>query len=619
VSEELLALGIQHHRAGRLKDAEDVYQQILQENPQHPRALHLVGLIAHQSGRHDTALDFIQRAIAIDPSDPKIAHFHNNLGMVFGKLNRLDDARSAFQKAIALKSDYVEAHYNLGNTHCKQGRLSEALAGYRTALSLKATFAPAENNLGYCCRLMGEREQAKAAYRRAIEIDSKYAEAYGNLGVVLAELGELAESEVAFSRSLELDPTNTEIQSGQLLALHYRATMSPDELYAAHLRYAPHPARAFEHSHDRPRSRKLRIGYVSPDFRLHSVAYFIEPILEAHDREKFEVFAYSDVTLPDSATARLKTLVDCWRDIGGLSHTAVAEAIYSDRVDVLVDLAGHTGTNRLPVFACKPAPIQVTYLGYPDTTGLPTIDYRITDEWADPTGQTEQFHTEQLIRLPSGFLTYEPHPSAMSMTPANARSGPIAFGSFNNIAKINSEVVSLWSSVLKAVPTSTLLLKSFGLKDRETQSRLVRQFEAQGIAAERIKTLPATDSVEEHLHLYDEIDIALDTFPYCGTTTTCEALFMGVPVITLSGRTHASRVGLSLLSRIGHSDLVATSREQFVEIATTLAGNRDALANLRKTLRDDMQRSSLMDSTSTTRALEDAYGRMWSKTFEVNS
>jgi protein O-GlcNAc transferase len=647
VSEELLALGLAHHRAGRLTEAEGLYQQILQQNPHHARALQLVGLIAHQSGRHEIAADLIRRAIAIEPNTPS---FHSNLGMVLrslqqpeeaaacfkraislfpedpvarnnlglalGDLRKLGDARSAFESAIALKPDYAEAHNNLGILHGNQGRLSEATASYLAALAINPRFAQAQNNLGNCYRLMGQREKGKALYRKAIELDPGYAVAFGNLGVVLSELGELSESESAFRRALELDPTNTAIRSGLLMTLQYGAGMSPEELYAEHLRYQSQVdvplAQTFQHPNDRSLERRLRVGYVSPDFRTHSVAYFIEEILRVHDREKFEVFAYSDVVVPDATTMQLQHFADCWRDIHGLSHAAVAESIRADRIDVLVDLAGHTGNNRLPVFARKPAPVQVTYLGYPATTGLTAVDYRITDDWADPVGQTEKVHSEQLIRLPPGFLIYKPPSSAGEVGLSTLPQGRVRFASFNNIAKVNSEVVALWSLVLEAVPTSTLLLKSFGLKDPEAQDRVSRQFAARGISPERIQTLPAIDSRQaEHLHLYDQVDIALDTFPYCGTTTTCEALWMGVPVITLAGGTHSSRVGLSLLSRIGRPELIATSPEDFVAIATRLANSRETLVTLRMTLRRQMQDSSLMNASLVTAALENEYRKMW--------
>jgi protein O-GlcNAc transferase len=646
VSEELLALGLQHHRAGRLTEAESLYRQILQENPRHARALQLVGLIAHQSGRHDIAADFIRRAIAIEPDTasfhsnlgmvqrslqqfeeaaasfnraialfPEDATARNNLGLVLGDLRRTEEARHAFESAITLKPGYVEAHNNLGILHGKQGRLSDAIACYRAALSFNPNFALAENNRGNCYRLMGEREKGKAAYRKAIELDPGYAVAFGNLGVVLAELGELPESKSVFRRALELDPANAAIRSALLMTLQYGAGLSLEELYAEHLQYKAHVEvdlpRTFVHSNDRSRQRKLRVGYVSPDFRTHSVACFIEEIFRVHDREKVEVFAYSDVAVPDVMTMRLKLLVDSWRDVHGLSDAAVADSIHADSIDVLVDLAGHTGNNRLPVFACKPAPVQVTYLGYPGTTGLSAIDCRLTDEWADPIGQSERFCSEHLVRLPPGFLIYKPPPNTGESLSSTVPTRHVRFASFNNIAKMNSEVVALWAAVLEAVPGSTLMLKSFGLKDREAQDRVLHQFQALGILRERIHCLPATREVEEHLQLYNHVDIALDTFPYCGTTTTCEALWMGVPVITLAGKTHASRVGLSLLSRIGRTEWIATSPDHFVAIATRLAGDRDALADLRQKLRPQMQKSALMNAALVTGALEDAYRKMW--------
>jgi protein O-GlcNAc transferase len=610
MSEEPLALALQHHKAGRLEDAQRGYLRVLEKNPQNANALQLLGLLSHQLGRHDEAASLITQAIAIDPSR---AHFHSNLGMALRALGRLDDAAASFERALALKPDYVEAHFNLGNLYSKRNQLSKAVESYQAALRINPSYAAAHNNLGNVHRLRQNREDAINAYRKAIESNPRYSEAYGNLGIVLTEQGEVAEGIAAFRTALKLDPANAAALSGLLLALHYDAEIPPEKLFIEHRTYqssiGASPIRRFTHANKPSLDRRLRVGYVSPDFRMHSVAFFIKGILQAHDRAKFEVFAYSDVAVPDAVTHELKRHVDVWRDVGGLSHAALADLIFNDHIDILVDLAGHTGDNRLPVFACKPAPVQVTYLGYPNTTGLVTMDYRITDHWADPAGLTEPLHSEQLVRLAPGFLAYTPPPQAPAPVSRPAERS-INFGSFNNIAKVNTTVISLWATILRTVPNCRLLLKSFGLKDGAAQERVHREFDACGISCDRITLLPPTENTEDHLRAYDQLDIALDTFPYCGTTTTCEALWMGVPVITLAGQTHASRMGVSLLSRVGLPELIASTPGEYVQMAGDLAANVQRRAELRTGLRPKMEASSLMDAKSVTAGLEQAYRMM---------
>jgi predicted O-linked N-acetylglucosamine transferase (SPINDLY family) len=366
------------------------------------------------------------------------------------------------------------------------------------------------------------------------------------------------------------------------------------------------------HTNPRILERKLKIGYVSPDFRSHAVASFIEPVLAHHDQERFEIFAYYNHGQNDMVTQRLRKYCHHWRNIAAMSDEEVAELIREDEIDFLIDLAGHTGHNRLLVFARKPAPIQVTWLGYPDTTGLSTMDYRITDGFADPVDMTEDFHTEQLIRLPECFSVYhvpEEYPE-VSRLPA-LENGYITFGSFNNFSKTTPEVIALWAKILRSVPDSRLMLKYSGLSD-SSMKRMVREaFARLDIHPSRVELLGKDPSHVTHLQRYYQLDIALDTFPYCGTTTTCEALWMGVPVITLAGSSHVSRVGSSLMSNLGYTEMIASSQQKYVAIAVGLAPDIDRLSAIREELRDRMADSPLMDSTRFTQHLENAYKEMW--------
>ncbi|HEY9843927.1 MAG TPA: hypothetical protein V6D23_25880 [Candidatus Obscuribacterales bacterium] len=370
---------------------------------------------------------------------------------------------------------------------------------------------------------------------------------------------------------------------------------------------------AFSHAAPAREKKVLKIGYVSPIFRHHAAAFFIEPLLMAHDRQNYDVFCYSDVKTPDAMTRRLQSLAGNWRETHGLEHRALAELIHRDQIDILVDLAGHTAHNRLVVFALKPAPVQVTFRDYPNTTGLSTIDYRLTDAWADPPGLTERFHTEELVRLPLGFSCYLPPESpAVADLPALS-SGYVTFGSFNNLCKLSPATLDLWAGVLRAVPGSRLLLKSLALADAPTCQNFKARFAAQGIAAERLLLQGHSPTFREHLDSYRQVDIALDPFPYNGTTTTCEALWMGLPVVTLAGSTHVARVGVSLLMSLGLKDWIANTQEEYIALARHLAADPAALKQIRAGMRACLRASTLCDAERFTRSVEAAYRTMWQR------
>jgi len=368
------------------------------------------------------------------------------------------------------------------------------------------------------------------------------------------------------------------------------------------------------HENDCSTVRRIKIGYVSPDFRRHSVASFIESTLKTHHHEEFEVFCYSDVLSPDTITKRLQNHADQWRNITGVTDENVAELIRKDRIDILIDLAGHTGGNRILLFARKPAPVQVSWIGYPATTGLAAMDYKIVDAFTDPLGMTEEFYTEKLIRMPGSFLCYQPEKVSPGVGPLPAlSSGHITFGSFNYFPKVSSEAAALWSAILNALPNSRLILKSRTFSDDAASEDALAIFTRHGLSADRIELLSSVPAFTEHLDMYNLIDIALDTFPYNGTTTTCEALWMGVPVITLAGKTHASRVGTSLLSNIGLPDFIAESPEEYLQIAITIANDIPRLQSVRMNIRSSMLRSAVMDAKRFTGNLEQCYRSIWER------
>ena len=530
-----------------------------------------------------------------------------NRGNALGELGRYEEALASFERAIAAEPDFAEAHYNRGNALAALGRGDEAIASYDRALALEPKHVAALNNRGIALQSGRRFEAALASYERALALDPDDADTLNNLGNLYHEQGRVAAAVEAGSRAVQLRPERATFGSNLLQLENYRGHQTPAEMLAAHRAWAqrlavPAPAPFAPRRPGRP-----RIGYVSADFRTHSVAYFFEPLLAHHDRAGFEIFCYAQGRSPDGATARLRALADHWVPIEGLADGEVAARIRADGIDILVDLGGHTGNSRLAVFARRPAPVQVTWLGYPNTTGLAAMDYRLTDAIADPPGLTDSFHAERLVRLEHGFLCYGPPADAPAVVPPPARErGIVTFGSFNHPAKLSDELVETWGRLLARVPDSRLRLKAKAFEDERTRRYHQDRFAAVGVASDRLELIGHIDDPRGHLAAYGEIDLALDPFPYNGTTTTCEALWMGVPVVALAGDRHAGRVGASLLGRIGLDELVAGDTDSYVAIAAGLAGDANRLAALRAGLRDRLRTSPLLDGAGFARSVEAA-------------
>ena len=568
-----------------------------------------------EQGRLDEAIAAFRQAIRLKPD---LAEAHSGLGDALAAQGKLDEAISACRQAIRAKPDLAAAHSSLGNTLAAQGKLDEAIPAYRQAIRIKPEFAEANSNLGNALAQQGKLEEALAAYRRAIRIKPDYAEALVNLANVLREQGNLDEAIAAYRQAISIKPDFFQAFSNLLFSLNYHDKLTAEHLFAAHREWGerygrplPRPS-AYTNNHDA--TRRLRIGYVSADFCQHSVAYFLEPLLKGHDQQAVEVFCYAGVRFPDAVTAHLRGLSDHWLMTVGLSDEELAGHIRSDRIDVLVDLAGHTANHRLLVFARKPAPIQVTWLGYPNTTGLQAIDYRLVDAVTDPVGEADALASEALMRLESGFLCYGASKGAPEPTaPPYLQTGAVTFGSFNNPAKISAATVDTWATLLTRLPTARLLLKGKPFADAATRALFLARFGERGVAAERFELVAWLPGVATHLAAYHRVDIALDPFPYNGTTTTCEALWMGVPVVALRGDRHSGRVGASLLNQIGLPDLIANSVDEYVQIALELASNAQRLDDLRCSLRARVAASPLCDERAFARKMEAAYRTMWER------
>ncbi|MBI2815142.1 MAG: tetratricopeptide repeat protein [Opitutae bacterium] len=610
--QSLLNQAVAHHRAGRIAAAEQIYQRLRSVAPGNFDVLHLSGLAAYQAGRIPAAVDLLGRAHAAAPRDHVCAM---RFALALLAAGRPAEAEAHFRRAVRLRADFVEGWENLAYCLKAQDRLAEAVACHEKVAALRPDYAPGWYNFGLTLSLAGRSAEALACHDRALAADPNCALGRFGRAQALHQLHRMPEAVADYRRYLAANPRHHEAHSYLLFALHSIGGISRGELFAAHVAYG----RSVGQCAARPLpnapepGRRLRLAFLSPDLRTHSVAYFLEPLVARLDRTEFEVCLYHDHFREDEVTARLRGLADIWRNFLGRPGDTVEAAIRADAPDILIDLAGHTGmTNRLPLFARRLAPVQVTYLGYPDTTGLPAMDHRFTDAVADPPGEADGFATEQLIRFAPTAWAYAPPAEAPAVQPPPALArGHITFGCFNNPAKITEPMLALWARILQAVPGSRLCLKGSGFGEPAQRARFAAGFARAGVAPDRIDCLERTPDTRSHLAGYHRVDVALDTSPYNGTTTTCEALWMGVPVVALAGDRHMARVSASLLAACGHPEWVAVDEENYVAAAVRLAGDRARLAEIRAGLRDDLRRSALLDHAGQARRFGDALRECW--------
>jgi predicted O-linked N-acetylglucosamine transferase (SPINDLY family) len=631
-------------RQGKQVEAVASFQDAVGLQPESAIVHNNLGNALREVGRLDEAVAHLQRALCIK-SD--YAEAHQNLGLALKEQGKLEQAVACLEESIRLNPAFAEAYLNLGNVLVQQGNLAGAVGSFREALRIRPDFVDALKNL---CQVMWDLErfadaeaslrrvlairpndaethyklgivlfrqqkfdEAVESYREALRYQPDHAEAHLNLGSALKDQGRIDDAIAAYRAALRIKPDATQVHSNVILTLNYHPCSEPQTILEECLLWSRQHIQPLNivlqpHGNRPDPERRLRIGYVSPEFRDQVDSFFITPLFSNHDHRQFEIFCYADVSNPDAVTGRLRGYADAWRSTVGLTNQNLADLVRSDQIDVLVDLKVHTANNRLRMFARKPAPVQVSWLGYPGTTGLSAIDYRLTDPYLDPPGLFDSFCSETSHRLPETFWCYDPltDQPAVNTLPA-IESGVITFGCLNNFAKVNDGCLQVWASILRAVPRSRFMLLA---PQGQAREHVLSTLHREGISPSRV-VFAAKLPRQAYLKLYHQIDLALDPLPYNGHTTSLDALWMGVPTPTLIGKTVVGRAGLSQLSNLGLQELAAETPEQYAAVVAGLAVDLPRLQELRSTLRPRMQRSPLMDGKRFAQNVEEAYRQMW--------
>ena len=560
----------------------------------------------------DMSIFYCLKALELQPNQPKVLF---QLGVALSKVVRLNEAIEQFRKVIALQPDYVEAHNELAGLLFRTGIYDQSLQHYQRALEIRDD-PVVHFNFAVFLQYMGNLDGSKKHYKKVLEFNPNFVEGNSNIIAILLSQGLHKEAYAYLHKVMDFDQAILGTKDCLLMHYLYDADIEPKEIAAAHREWGERVAALIappkmKWDNNRDPKRPLRVGFVSGDFREHAVMRFLRDVFEVLDPNEIELYFFSNNKRRDNISARLEEIASGWWDIAGMNDEKVVELIQHDEIDILVDLAGHTTDNRLLIFVYKPAPIQVSWLGYAATTGLAAMDYRLTDAIADPP-ESKDWHSEELVRLPEGFLSFsEPSGAPEPAGPPCMDNDVITFGCFNNNAKITPPVISLWAEILHKMPNSRMFLKNDALRSPAVKEMWLEKFQEYNVKLDRIELLPRVDHYKDHLALYQKVDIALDVFPYNGTTTTCEAMWMGVPVVTLRGDRHVGRVSASLLTRIGLEDLIAETHEEYVEKAVSLAGNYKRISELRYDLRSRMQGTALGDANRFARTLEKAFREMW--------
>ena len=594
------------------KNALTAFQKAAELLPSDAEVHFNLGLVQKNLGLIDNAVTSYRGALKLNPG---YAEAHNNLGAALHELGRINEAVASYRRVIGLKPDSAQAHNNLAAALYRIGQVNEAVACCRCALELSPDFAEAYNNLGNFLKDLSQFDEAAASYRRALKLNPTSFKVHGNLGNLLLSIGKLDEAMASYRSALEIKPDLSEAHSNLLFVLNYSSGYTPEYCLEQARQYGrivtEKAVRRFSAWQCAAHPERLRVGLVSGDLRVHPVGHFLEGLLSHIDPARIELIAYPTQPKEDELTARIRPLFSGWKPLYGKCDEDAARLIHADGVHVLIDISGHTALNRLPVFAWKPSPVQVTWLGLPCTTGMREMDYVLGDIQAIPPEHEHHF-SETVWRLPDSYVCFSApaFPVEVASLPALS-SGNVTFGSFNNLTKMNDAVVELWARILLSVPNSRLYLKTSQLDDEDIHEQTRRRFAAWGIAPERLLLAGKLGSIADHLSEYNKIDVALDTFPYPGVTTSVEALWMGVPVLSLLGDRFLSLTAKSIAHHAGLPDWVAVDKDEYVSKAVAFTSDLGRLAALRAGLRAQVLASPLFDAPRFAHNLEEALWGMW--------
>jgi protein O-GlcNAc transferase len=599
---------------GRLDEAEASYTQAIVLKPDNAETYYNLGVLLQKLGRLDEAETSYTQAIVLKPD---YSEAHHNFGVILQKLGRLDEAETSYTQAIVLKPDYAETYYNLGVVLHELSKLKEGEASYRQAITLKPDYAEAYNNLGVILQELGRLDEAETSYRQAITLKPNYASAHNNLGVILKKLGRLNEAESSFKKAIEFKPDYAEAQSNLLFL--YSGFMYESSHYLKKAReYGQQIAKSVVSKYSTwlcvGNTKILRVGMVSGDLKNHPVGYFLEEFLNQLGEFDFELYAYTTQSNEDDLTLRIKPRFTRWKSLVGISDVDAADHIYNDGIHILIDLSGHTAKNRLPIFAWKPAPVQISWLGYFASTGVAEIDYILGDPYVTPTEEANHF-SEKIWQLPESYICFtEPKVDIDVVSLPALDKKKVTFACFNKIARITDPVVRVWSEILHAVPTAVLFLKDKNFDVEPVRDSFYERFKVNGIQKDRL-ILEGKSPRSKYLAAYNRVDIALSPFPYSGGTTSAEGLWMGVPVITMQGNHFLSHLGESIAHNTGLSDWIAVDEEDYVAKAIAFSTDLEGLEKLRSRLRAQVLSRPLFDAERFANHFKNALRGMW-KRFE---
>lgn len=596
-----------------LERAAEVYQRIRDEAPEAFEGWHFGGMAALLLGKSSVAVSLLAAALERNPSSLQTA-----MGLGMARLANGDavGAEKVLRNVTVAAPNAPEGWHYLALALKAQQRVRDVLTVRQRMVKLTPKSAAAWLHLGSAMSDAGRYGRALEGFAKAMELEPANPRIRLTRAMTLFKCHRVREAALEFANLTSDERLQFTARSCRLMTLNYLPELTREEVFAEHVAYGraagPEVNRSWRNDPDP--ERRLRVAFLSPDLNQHSVAYFLEPMLLRLDPREFEVVLYHDDTKVDAVSERLKSLAAVWRNFANRPNEAVEPEVLSDAPDVLIDLTGHAGSNRLRLLARRLAPVQITYLGYPNTTGVRAMDYRFVDELTDPTPDADRFASEGLIRFAATAWSYLPRADAPDVNPLPAKTnGFVTFGSFNNFAKVTNETLHVWARILAGVPASRLLLKAAGMDDAVVRGEVVQRLRAAGISEERCELMAPVPDTTSHLAMYGRVDIALDTFPYHGTTTTCEALWMGVPVVTQVGERHVSRVGLSLLAAVGHREWASASAGEYVSVATELAGDVTKLDAMRRGLRGEMERSNLLDHAGQARRFGGAVRKCWAR------